>query len=91
MNTKRMKRSLVLGAGFAIALLLAGNAGIAADLASTLLFPGLAVASVFKFGAHDIETIGVMLMVDSFLYGGAAFLISAVGGMIRSGGKNRGM
>jgi hypothetical protein len=70
-------------------LLSAGKYGIAEALVNCLLLTGLAVASILRFGAHDIETIGLVLIVSRVVCGAAILLISAVVGKIFLRRKNR--
>lgn len=67
-----------MGLGFVLLLMIAGNAGVYPSVVQSLLLPGLVVASALKFGAHDLATVAVVLVVDSAVYGVAAFLISAL-------------
>jgi hypothetical protein len=83
---------LAAGIVFVVALvLLSDSSPHAADVGSSLLRPGEALANILGFTAHDLVGFLFVIPGNMFLYGAALFLVvhGAVTVIRRRGGGNR--
>jgi hypothetical protein len=84
MSMKRIWLSWTIGFSVVVALMLAGNGGIAPGVVPKLLNPGLGPAALLGFGSHDLGAIVVALVADSILYGAAIYIVSILVEALRS-------
>lgn len=65
-----------MGAILVLLLFGLGASGIAPRVVELLLSPGLLLAGLVGYGAHDLETIALAILGDSMFYGILCLLIS---------------
>jgi len=84
-QSKAVALSLAAGASATIALMAAGNAGITGRALQSLFYPGLAIASILRFGSHDIETVVVVLLTNTVIFGAIVLLFWTIVEACRKG------
>ena len=65
----KMLRAWVVGLILTATVFVLGQGGYFAGVSQTLLWPGLVLASLFGYGAHDLPLYVLTLLFDSFIYG----------------------
>jgi hypothetical protein len=66
------------GTALVLVLFVLGETGIVPNLNQTLLSPGLLLAGLAGYGAHDIEAIVLAILGDSLFYGLLSFFALSI-------------